>query len=103
MSLTFVQGDTAPAIDGQIKIETTGVPKDLTGAAVRFQMRRADDRRFTVNALAANVDLSVGQVSYAWGANDLATPGDYLVQWEITYGSGKVQTTAAETIIVRRQ
>lgn len=103
MSLTFVQGDTAPALEAQIKTGADGLPKDLTGAVVRLQMRRPDDRRFTVNAIAQNVNLSVGQVSYAWAANDLATPGDYLVQWEITYLGGRIQTTAPETITVRRQ
>jgi hypothetical protein len=104
MSLTFVQGDTAPDITSQLTRESDGLPVDLTNASVRFQMRRPDDRRFTVNAVATVSDAAQGRVGYAWSANDLAVPGDYAIQWEITFQSGKVQTTAAtETITIRRQ
>lgn len=103
MPLTFVQGDTAPAIRAQILVEATGLPQDLTGATVKFQMRKADDRRFTVNATATITSAATGEVSYSWGANDLATPGDYLVQWEITYVTTRIQTTATSPITVRRQ
>lgn len=103
MSLTFVQGDTAPAITAQIVKETDGSAISLSGAAVRFQMRKGDDRRFTVNALAAITSATEGRVSYDWAANDLATPGEYQVQWEVTYPDDRVQTTAASTITVRRQ
>jgi hypothetical protein len=98
-----VQGDTAPAIRGQILYEATNAPLNVTGSAVRFQMRKSDDRRFTVNALASVVDGAAGQVSYAWAANDLAVPGEYLVQWEVTFPTLRVQTTATSTITVRRQ
>jgi 5-hydroxyisourate hydrolase-like protein (transthyretin family) len=103
MSLTFVQGDTAPAITAQIVKETDGTAVNLSGAAVRFQMRKEDDRRFTVNAIATVVAATEGQVSYDWAANDLATPGEYQVQWEVTYADSRVQTTAVGTVTVRRQ
>ena len=104
MTLVFVQGDTAPDITSQLTHESTGLPLDLTDASVRFQMRRPDDRRYTVNATATIVDVAEGRVAYAWGANDLTTIGDYIIQWEVTYQSGRVQTTAAtEELIIRRQ
>lgn len=104
MTLIFVQGDTAPDITSQLTHESDGTPVNLTNSTVRFQMRRPDDRRFTVNALATIVDAGQGRVGYAWAANDLATPGDYAIQWEVTFQNGRVQTTAAtETITVRRQ
>lgn len=103
MSLTFVQGDTAPAITAQITHDTDSSPLDLTGATVRFQMRKADDRRFTVNELAVKVSDPEGRVSYAWGPNDLAVSGDYQVQWEVTFADTRVQTTSTSTITVRRQ
>lgn len=108
MSLVFVQGDTAPSINATLHLEddpTTVVdltPSNVTG--VRFQMRKADDRKFTVNASAVVVDGQLGQVRYDWGANDLATPGSYLAQWEVTYVGGRIQTTAPEVALtVRRQ
>jgi hypothetical protein len=66
-------------------------------------MRKSDDRRYTVNAAASITEPTAGKVSYAWAANDLAVPGDYLVQWEVTYADTRVQTTATDTVTVRRQ
>ena len=103
MSLTFVQGDTAPAITAQITHDSDGSPVDLTGAAVRFQMRKADDRRFTVHEIATKTNEAQGRVSYAWGPNDLGVVGDYQVQWEVTYADTRIQTTSTSTITVRRQ
>ena len=105
MSLTFVQGDTAPDITAIIHEEDDPTSViDLTDATVRFQMRRADDRRYQVNAAAEVLDEAAGSVSYSWGANDLSVAGTYVVQWEVTYLGGRVQTTSPEvTITVRRQ
>lgn len=105
MSLTFVQGDTAPDITAVIHEEDDPtVVVDLTGASVRFQMRRQDDRRYQVNSAGEVIDAVNGRVSYSWAANDLSTPGTYYVQWEVTYQGGRIQTTSPEvTITVRRQ
>jgi hypothetical protein len=105
MSLTFVQGDTAPDLLSQLHEEADpSVPVDLDQATVRFQMRKNDDRRFTVNAVAEITDAANGRVRYQWGPNDLATPGTYEIQWEVTYPGGRIQTTApVESLTVRRQ
>jgi len=106
MSLTFVQGDTAPDITAVIHEEDdpTQVINLTETTGVRFQMRRQDDHRYTVNAAATVLDAVNGKVSYSWGANDLAVPGTYLVQWEVTYLGGRVQTTSPQvTVTVRRQ
>lgn len=103
--LTFVQGDTEPPLEGFLFLEADQeTPIDLTGCTVNFQMRKPDDRRFTVNAEADVVEATAGTVRYEWGTNDLAVPGDYLVQWEITYTDGGIQTQATpSTLTVRRQ
>lgn len=103
MTLTFVQGDTAPAITAPLTHDSDGSAVNLTGCTVRFQMRKGNDRRFTVNEVATLVDAPTGQVEYVWGPNDLAVPGDYQVQWEVTYVDARVQTTDTSTITVRRQ
>lgn len=103
MPLTFVQGDTAPAITALITHDSDGSALDLAGSTVKFQMRKSDDRRFTVNNDATIVNASTGSVSYSWGPNDLAVPGTYLVQWEVTYADARVQTTSTSEITVRRQ
>ena len=106
MSLTFVQGDTAPDITAIIHEEDdpTSIIDLSTVVGVRFQMRRQDDHRYTVNAAGTVLDGPAGLVSYSWGANDLSVPGTYIVQWEIAYLGGRIQTTSPEvTVTVRRQ
>lgn len=103
--LVFVQGDTAPDLGAVLHVKgdpTTPIP--LSGATVRFQMRKDNDRAFTVDAVATIVDADEGEVLYQWGANDLAVSGDYQVQWEVTFPDLRVQTTATPNVIrVRRQ
>lgn len=103
---TFVQGNTGPDITAQLHDEADATQLiDLTGATVRFQMRKHDDQLFTVDADADVVgDPTQGNVSYSWGANDLAVPGEYEAQWETTFPDGKVITTAQPNVIfVRRR
>ena len=104
MALIFVTGDTKPFLNGTIHdSDDADSPVNLTGCSVVFQMRKADDRRFTVNAAAVVVSAVDGTVRYEWGDNDLNTPGTYLVQFEVTYPDSKVQTTATPVEIeVRR-
>jgi hypothetical protein len=103
---TFVQGNTAPDIVAQLHDEITPtVPLNLTGCqGVKFQMRKPDDKLFTVNAAATVTNASQGLVSYSWAAKDLAVDGEYDAQWEVTFGDGKVQTVARPNrILVRRR
>lgn len=105
-SYIFVQGDTEPSLNAVLHREDE--PEnvlDLTGVLeIRFQMRKADDRRFTVDNVASIVDPDDGTVRYLWGPNDLAVPGEYEVQWRVTYADARKQTTAqTQTITVRRR
>jgi len=102
--ITLVSGDTAPDLTATLTFKDTGDPVDLTDCDVRFQMRKPDDRRYTVNAVADLVDENAGTVSYSWGPNDLSVPGLYQAQWTITYPDGKIETTdPPHSIEVRRQ
>lgn len=103
----LVQGDTRPTIKG-VLYERYSDPRvyiNLTSAqGVRFQMRKADDKLYTINGAATVTAATSGGVEYQFGANDLATPGDYLIQWEVTFPDGKVQTTSVPNpVTVRRQ
>jgi hypothetical protein len=99
---TWVQGDTEPAITSTLN--RAGAAESLAGASVKFQMRKGDDTRYTVNATATIVDAALGKVKYVWGSSDLNVPGEYKVQWEVTYISGRVETTDPPNVItVRRQ
>lgn len=105
MSFVFVQGDTEPDLNATIHVlGDPSSPIDLTGAlGVQFQMRKADDRVFTVDAPATVIDDEAGQVRYSWAANDLRTPGDYQCQWRVTYADARQQTTATTQIITVRR
>ena len=101
---TVVQGNTRPTVRATLK-HKDGSPLDLQGAHVWFQMRKADDKHFTVNS-EASVDTvpTSGKVVYEFGQNDLSIPGDYLVQWKVVYAGGSIQTTAKpNTLTVRRE
>lgn len=104
MDLKLVQGNTAPDLTSVLHDrEDSSLVLDLTGCTVRFQMRKTDDRRFTVNNAASIVDEDAGLVRYQWGPNDLAVSGEYEIQWEVTYPDAKKQTTAdTEPLTVRR-
>lgn len=95
MTVELTQGDTAPDMVHIIHEQgNPNAPLDLTGASVQFQMRKPDDKRYTVNAPAEIVgDPSEGRVRYEWAANDLAVHGTYQGQYEVTYSDGKIQTT----------
>jgi len=84
----FVQGDTAPPVIGQI-LKADGTARDLGDVAeVRFQLRRADDRRYQVDAVAEITDAPGGWVRYQWAPTDLSVAGgDYIGQWQLTYES----------------
>lgn len=104
MSITLVQGDTAPILRGTITDDSTGDPLDLTDCQVFFQMRKKDDLRYTVNAECDITNEDLGQVAYSIGANDLNTPGEYQGQFEVHYADLTEQTTHnIVTINVRRQ
>lgn len=101
----LVQGDTRPTIVALLHdADDATVPVNLTSCSVKFQMRKADDKVYTVNATASVLDAAAGKVSYQLGANDLNVPGDYVLQWEVTYPDTAVQTTQTPVkVTVRRQ
>jgi BppU N-terminal domain len=101
----LVQGDTRPTVVAILHdADDASVPLNLSTCSVVFQMRKADDKVYTVNAAATILDGPAGKVSYQFGANDLNTPGDYVLQWEVTYADLGVQTTQTPLkITVRRQ
>jgi hypothetical protein len=104
MADVLVVGDTGPLITGVIYSGDDEEPEDLTGASVRFQMRRASDRRLMIDK-EAEIDLAAsGEVHYTLGTNDTAIPGDYVLEWQVTYPDGRKQTTATlHELTIRRR
>ena len=103
--VTFVQGDTSPPITAALKNPDESAFNLTPIDTVRFQMKKPNDRRYTVDALATIVGAPTdGNVKYDWADNDLDVPGEYIGQWELHYLDGKIETTdPVNTITVRRQ
>ena len=85
------QNDTAPAIAEQL-LDGLGAPVVLTGASVKFMMYGPGETSPKVNVAATITDASLGKVSHTWLAAHTDTPGDYLVEWQVTFGGGSIET-----------
>jgi hypothetical protein len=87
MSL-FVVGDTAPALTGTAK--SGGTAANLTGASVVLHMQKPGGT--TVTKTATIVDGAAGTWSYSWLAGELDVAGQWLVEAQVTFSDGKIQT-----------
>ena len=85
------QNDTAPAIAEQL-LDGLGVAVNLAGATVKFMGWLQGDTAVKVNAAATVTDAALGKVSYIPIAADTNTPGDMLVEWQVTFGGGAIET-----------
>jgi hypothetical protein len=85
------QNDTAPAIAYQLK-DGNGNAVNLTGATVKFIMHLPGDATPKINATATITDAPTGQVSYTFSGTNTDTIGDYLAEWQVTFGAGAVET-----------
>lgn len=95
MTLVLVQSDTAPDITAVLHAEGDSSDViDLTGASVKFQLRREHDKHYRINTACTVTDATAGEVSYTFTSGDLDVPGEYIAQFEITFLSGRIQTTA---------
>ncbi len=96
--LSFVVGDNAPSIFGTLT--AGGEILNLTAAvAVRFQMRSAYDRRYSLDSAAVVVDAATGAVRYDPAAGDFPLPGDFVCRWQITWNDDTIQHTEPENTI----
>ena len=83
-SKTFTQDDRRTSIADTLT-DANGTVIDLTGHTVAFRMVDAAAGTVKINSAAATVDAALlGNVSYAWGATDLDTPGTYYYWWIVT-------------------
>ncbi len=65
--------------------------KDITGATVRFHMRKKNTLDNVVDAAATISDAANGVVQYAFQAADTDEAGDFLGEFEVTYAGGVIQ------------
>lgn len=93
---TIKQNDTWPPLEATLK-DGNGVAIDLTEAAQVRILLESDT--VTVKTSPADiVDAPNGKISYEWEAAageepaDTAFPGTYKMEFEITWGPGKIQS-----------
>lgn len=84
------QNDRLPDLTATLK-DADGAAVDLTGATVRFHMRRSGETTPKVAAAAELVVAASGTVKYQWATGDTDTVGRYEGEFEATW-SGKKET-----------
>jgi len=86
-TFTIKRGDTSPAILYALFPETIS----LAAATILFKMS-GQSGGLKVNAPAYVSQSSPPVVGYQWQAEDLDTAGNFLAEFEVTYGDGSVET-----------
>lgn len=92
MRFYIKRGAVLPRLLFKVLDEQTGFPVDLTGASVSFKMKSLEDGSVLVNAGASVVNPSQGLVEYAWSANDTATAGVCIGEFDILFPDGSTLT-----------
>lgn len=88
---TIKSGATSP--DLLVTLLDGTAPQDLTGATVRMRMRPVHGGDLTLDAPATVVSPATsGVVSYTWVDDDTAVPGEYEVEWVVTFSGGAEQS-----------
>lgn len=109
--MTFTTGDTSPPLIGicqQVDSADCGraaasaaTPADLSGATVELHI---DCGSTVVLVKPAVVTAAAeGEWSYDWAPNDLTIAGIYIVEAQVTYSDGSIQTFGPSQFRVKRQ
>ncbi len=85
------RGDTLPALAYSVT-DTDGQAVDLTEAVgATFHMVNAAGT-LVVDAAATISDAAVGEITYAWAAEDTESAGACRGEFELDWGDGAIQT-----------
>ena len=76
MTFFVKQNDTSPTLDATLK-DADNAAVDLSGATVRFHMRKVGKGTAVVDGAATVTGALTGQVRYAWSGSDTASIGTY--------------------------
>lgn len=101
------KGDDEPALERVLE-GVNGNPANLTGATVRFLMKRVGASTPKVDAECEIVEdpeadppitPEDGTVSYAWTGTDTDTAGEYDAEFEVTYAGGEQETFPSDSYL----
>lgn len=91
MTFYVKQNDTSPSMLATLQ-DADGNAVDITGATVRFHMRKIGRADVVVDAAAAIVTPISGLVRYDWIADDTSEIGSYQAEFEVTYADASIET-----------
>tara|TARA_R100000654_G_scaffold1381_2_gene5046 strand:+ start:20054 stop:20377 length:324 start_codon:yes stop_codon:yes gene_type:complete len=91
MAFNIKQNDTSPQIAATLK-DGSGNARDITGASVRFHMRRIGAASASVTSDATILVASAGTVKYAWQTGDTSTAGSFQAEFQVTFADGGIET-----------
>lgn len=80
------EGDLSPPLRVEL-LEDDGTPVNLTGSAVKFQMKPVGGDTMTVDAAATIDSASDGHVSYNWSDGDTDETAYYNAVFAVDYGT----------------
>jgi len=90
------QGARRPVLTATLT--EAGEPLDLTGAVSVAFRGRLQDGTTTFTGSCTVTNATTGEVTYAWGANDTAVPGTYIVEFVVTWVAAVVGPPAVAAI-----
>lgn len=90
MAFTIKQNDTSPSVSAILK-DSSLAAIDLTGATVKLHMKSLDGT-LKINSAMTVINAIGGTVQYDWQVGDTDTVGTYLVEFQVTYSDGAIET-----------
>lgn len=88
------KNDRLPLLRVALK-DSSGSALSLSGASVKFRMRKKGATDLKVDASASVIDAATGIAQYSWAAGDTDTPGKYDYEFVVTIG-GLAETTPSQ-------
>jgi len=86
------QNDTRPELDVFLRDDKDRTI-NITGAAVKFNMRNASDNTIKIdNGSVTTVSSTSGRVKYSFSAANTDTAGNFDGEFEVTFVGGQVET-----------
>lgn len=86
--IALKRGSTRP-IEALLQ-DGSGMALTMTGATVKFQLRKKSDSTLKINGNAEVVDEPTAHVRYTPTPTDTDTAGNYVAEWRVTYAGGDV-------------